>query len=229
MKKKALTLAKSIPAEILNILGPPPILSTEDENLYYETLARFARDIAPTDTITWLLIKDLVDYRIEIARCRRFKAAVIKQAYQARISAAIKNHRLALDTELKALRAALDADHLKELRTPPYDTKRIDAHKAQIEARFEKETAAKKEQCEKTIKACEELLPGEKDMVTTFDDWIANHNRIDQILETAEQKFFATLREIERHIFGFAKALREELKIIEGEVLERIEVQPESA
>ena len=221
MKKQALTIEKTIPIEILEIFGPPPILSTEDKQLYYATMARFAKDIAPTDTITWLLIKDLVDYRIEIARCRRFKAAIIKQAYHDRIDAAIRERKSKLDVELKALRATVDAEHLKELRTEPYDEKRINAHKAEIEAKFKKDAAAKRDECETTVKAWERLVPQEKDLVATFASWIGNHDRFEKILEIAERKFFATLREIERHIFGFAKSLREELKIIEGEVLEK--------
>ena len=34
---------------IAEILGPPSILSTEDEAIYYDAMARFARDISPKD------------------------------------------------------------------------------------------------------------------------------------------------------------------------------------
>jgi hypothetical protein len=229
MKKQALALVKSLPPEMVETLGPPPLLPTEDEELYYATLARFAKDIAPTDTITWLLMKDLVDYRIEIARCRRFKASIVTQAAEDRIRTAIANHKTTVEGEIKVLRAKADIDLQKAERLTPYDASKIEARKAEIEACFESQAAAKRDGCDKTIKAWEGLALQEKDLAGTFPYWIVGHDKLEQVLEIAEQKFFATLREIERHIFGFAKTLREELKIIEGEVLERIEAEPTSA
>src|SRR4051794_20554113 len=67
-----------LPAEIVKILGPPPILVSEDEDLYYATLARFAKEFRPNDMTDWFLVKDLADLRVEIARCRRIKKAVLE-------------------------------------------------------------------------------------------------------------------------------------------------------
>ena len=72
-----------IPPEILELLGPPPLLPSEDAKAYYATLAFFARSIRPgEDLITWMLIKDLADHRAEIARYRRLKAALVVAAYR---------------------------------------------------------------------------------------------------------------------------------------------------
>ena len=70
-----------IPSEIQELLGPPPLLPNEDIKLYYALLDSLAQTILPTDVIAWLLIRDLADHRIEIARYRRFKAALIKAPY----------------------------------------------------------------------------------------------------------------------------------------------------
>jgi hypothetical protein len=59
------------------MLMPPPLLATEDEDLYCGMLTVFARSIRPGDLITWMLVKDLADHRTEIARYRRFKASLI--------------------------------------------------------------------------------------------------------------------------------------------------------
>ena len=65
---------EDVPATIREILGPPALLSSEDAAIYEATLAHFARDVAPRDLITWMLIKDLADQRLEIARYRRFRS-----------------------------------------------------------------------------------------------------------------------------------------------------------
>jgi hypothetical protein len=96
MPKKVPALSRTIPPEILEILGPPPLLSTEDKDLYYATLARFAKDLAPSDLVTWLLIKDLADYRVEIQRCRRGKLANARQGYSIHVESRLANTKLQL-------------------------------------------------------------------------------------------------------------------------------------
>ena len=64
-----------VPATIRAILGPPALLSSEDAAIYEATLAHCAREVAPRDLIAWMLIKDLADHRLEIARYRRIRTA----------------------------------------------------------------------------------------------------------------------------------------------------------
>src|SRR5437899_4268774 len=74
------TPMNSIPADIQEMLGPPPLLSTEDEKLYFAFVAKLAQPIPSPDIITWMLIKDLADHRFEIARYRRLKSRSIERA-----------------------------------------------------------------------------------------------------------------------------------------------------
>ena len=69
-----------VPATIRAILGPPALLSSEDAAIYEATLAHFAREVAPRDLIAWMLIKDLADHRLEIARYRRLRAALVRHS-----------------------------------------------------------------------------------------------------------------------------------------------------
>jgi hypothetical protein len=58
------------------------------------------------------------------------------------------------------------------------------------------------------------------DFVGVFGNWINEVERIDALLRAAEQRFTQALREIERHIFGFGRLLRDDLnKLIDGEVV----------
>ena len=71
-------IKEDIPATIREILGPPALLPGEDAATYEATLAHFAREVAPRDLIAWMLIKDLADHRLEIARYRRIRAALVR-------------------------------------------------------------------------------------------------------------------------------------------------------
>jgi hypothetical protein len=75
----------SIPPDIMELLGPPPLLNSEEANLYYGMLTSFARSIRPGDLITWMLIKDLADHRVEMARYRRMKVALMAASHKGRI------------------------------------------------------------------------------------------------------------------------------------------------
>src|SRR5262245_54185822 len=81
-------LRRKIPAEIQKILGKPPLLLHEDENLYFTLLNRIADAIQPTD-LEWLWVKDFVDLSWEVMRLRRLKAALLNRAY---LSQEMKKH-----------------------------------------------------------------------------------------------------------------------------------------
>jgi hypothetical protein len=52
MDKEAVqSLLQHIPEDILELLGRPSVLSTEDGTLYYATIAFFAKSIRPDDLI----------------------------------------------------------------------------------------------------------------------------------------------------------------------------------
>jgi hypothetical protein len=66
-----------IPPEIRALLGPPPLLMSEDPTAYETLLATFGTRMRPTDEIEWIHLKDCVDLTWEIQRYRRAKAGII--------------------------------------------------------------------------------------------------------------------------------------------------------
>src|SRR5882724_11417825 len=96
MTTTAQSLMKPIPAEILEIFGDAPILSTEDAGRYHAMIAAFAEHVDPGDFITWCAIKDLADYRTEIWRYRRMKAQTVDNAYGAVIKKRVDEFQTAL-------------------------------------------------------------------------------------------------------------------------------------
>ena len=73
------TPLRCVPPDIQAIFGVPPVLSTEDPDLYWEMLDRFAEFIEPRNIIEWLWVKDVVDLCWEINRLRRFKKLLIEK------------------------------------------------------------------------------------------------------------------------------------------------------
>ena len=65
---------------------------------------------------------------------------------------------------------------------------------------------------------CWRINPSDRDIAAGLPHWIEGYQQLDRCLQAAEQRFIATLRDIERHVAGFGKTLRR-VDVIEGEVL----------
>ena len=98
-----------IPPEILEVLGPPPLLASESPKRWNETLARYAQSYPPKDADDfegWKDIWNLACDHWEEERMKRFKAGVLEIPYRARLE--------------KALLARVDKVE-EELRTQAFD------------------------------------------------------------------------------------------------------------
>jgi hypothetical protein len=68
----------SVPEEIKELWGRPPILPSENVETYYLHAAQLATTVKPKDFIEWLLVRDTLDLTWDIRRVRRFKADIIE-------------------------------------------------------------------------------------------------------------------------------------------------------
>jgi hypothetical protein len=84
--------------------GPPPVLSSEDLERYYGTLAGFLVTLGPNDFIVETLIKDLVDATWDIARHRRLITLQIE-------STGRENEKSRAARDAARQQAAKDAGH----------------------------------------------------------------------------------------------------------------------
>jgi hypothetical protein len=124
-----------IPSEILEVLGPPPLLASENPKRWNETLARYAQSYPPKDADDfegWKDIWNLACDHWEEERMKRLKAGVLEIPYRARLE--------------KALLARVDKVE-DELRTQAFD---------QMLARWEREYPASRRRAESN-----ERLPAE--------------------------------------------------------------------
>jgi hypothetical protein len=72
----------SIVAEINNICGPPPILSSESLEAYQKLLLGLFATIQPRDTLEQVLVRGLADSAWEILRYTRHKALLIERKHR---------------------------------------------------------------------------------------------------------------------------------------------------
>jgi len=55
------TQSLASPDELRDLLGPPPVLSSEDDLAHNEMVARLAQALAPRDFVEQLLVRELAD------------------------------------------------------------------------------------------------------------------------------------------------------------------------
>jgi hypothetical protein len=69
-------------AEILELFGPPPVLSSEDIRSYQEIMARLLEEFAPRDFMGRLLIKELTDSNWEVMRYSRHTTLLMERRFR---------------------------------------------------------------------------------------------------------------------------------------------------
>jgi hypothetical protein len=69
-----------IPPEIADLFGKPPVLATENRQIYDKLFVDLALEWEPRRTTDWLLVRDLADLSWEILRFRRAIASILRIA-----------------------------------------------------------------------------------------------------------------------------------------------------
>jgi hypothetical protein len=100
---------RSIPADLVPIFNPPPLLSGEDPKVYCRILVGLAEDLQPVTVTEWLLVKDITDLNWEMRRIRRWKSAVLEE------TRTVEPDRTR-DHNISAIRAEYDTRTLMAIR-----------------------------------------------------------------------------------------------------------------
>ena len=69
-------------ADLEALVGPPPVLCTEDRELYEKIRARFMACLAPADVLEWHLVSRLIDEAWFIKRYARHQTVAVERRYQ---------------------------------------------------------------------------------------------------------------------------------------------------
>jgi len=194
------------------------LLPTEDANLYYAMLASIAQSIRPGDCITWLLIKDLADHRVEVARYRRFKTGLLQAAANKRRRTAISGWRGIADRVAPDLekRAKEEKQIVARSNKTPAEIEQLNRD---IDNKARAEIAKQEAEAQSAIRAWGNPST-EADFVELFHDWFPQQEQIESLLCAAEGRFTSALEELNRHVRGLGQTIREKWDIIEGELLE---------
>jgi hypothetical protein len=75
-------LSRVIPAEIAEIFGNPPVLSTENRQAYDELMTQLVLEWKPRNITEWMFVRDIADISWEIFRHRRAIANVFTISFK---------------------------------------------------------------------------------------------------------------------------------------------------
>lgn len=218
-KTKAVAKYKTIiPREIRQLFGPPPLLSTEDPDLYERTFAGFAQSLRPRDALEWMIVRDLTDEYWELQRHKNFKPLLIEQAYERQVKRATEQVESDFCAKAHALRASL---------TRAAKPASAGAHKDTSAQQDEEHAAAKrKEKIEADIESLAhataeklELLQRpatDADYAGNLEHWIYPYERVDQLQLAAQKRLNAVRQDLECYRDGLARQLRDH-DVVDGE------------
>jgi hypothetical protein len=203
------------------MFGDAPILSTEYATRYWAMIAAFAERIDPQDFITWCYVKDFVDYQFEIWRYRMMKVEAVDNAYQAVKDKRILDFRTELANARTRITTAEGAKATAVIKARRLQGEEHNKCVAEMERKIEVDVKEREKSLQESINYWREYEPNESDLASQLHVWIGQHNSLDLRISVAEEKRARVLEDLERHLFGFGKALRERLhQVIEGEVAE---------
>jgi hypothetical protein len=191
-------------------LGPPPLLTGEDQSGYNDLLARVSAAVKPRDILEEIWLRDFLDLAWESLRYRRLKSALLD-------GAAARGLSDVLDPLLRVRRAA-DAE--AGIEPDPYLSSGIvlaemwAAGDGKAVARVEKILAAAGQSRDRGM---------ERARAQALAYRIGHVERIERMLAGAEARRNAVLREIERHRATFGRALERAVAQAENAGLDAIE------
>jgi hypothetical protein len=176
-------------AELHELLGPPPVLSTENVSAYNEILARLMQCMTAGDFMEQLLIRDIADATWEARRATRHMTLAIERKF--RQERAFKAKRL-------QSKAQQQAEPMQ--RPAPADGKPMLAHMDDLE-----------DFVVGTVSAVDEILERpaeERDHARAMQNVIDYYLRLNQLLNSALARRDLALEQLERYQRGASRRLR---------------------
>jgi hypothetical protein len=82
-------LSRVVPAEIADIFGHPPVLSTENRQAYDALMTQLTLDWKPRNITEWMFVRDITDISWEIFRHRRAIANLFAISFKTALGAVL--------------------------------------------------------------------------------------------------------------------------------------------
>jgi hypothetical protein len=106
-------------AELLQLFGPPPVLSSESIQAYEEAMTLLLGSFLPQDFMEQLLVKEVADSTWEAARYARHKTLVMERRFRARLAYQAQRRKAAAGSKMSP--AKTSAEQNGRLSTDPED------------------------------------------------------------------------------------------------------------
>jgi hypothetical protein len=193
-------------AEILELFGPPPILSSEDIGSYQEMMAGLLEKFAPRDFMGQLLIKELTDSNWEVMRYSRHTTLLMERRFRDRLEFQAQRRKNAAPG--KEAPAQKPAAPNGKPSTAPQDV--LEGLVADVDAILLEPAAA-------------------RDHLRALEVGLVCYEHVDKLLAAARTRRNNALDRIERYRAGLGHSLRQVAdKIIKAQST-LIDAQPEQA
>jgi hypothetical protein len=196
-------------AKLKHTFGPPPVLSTENLEVYDEIMSRLIERFAPQDIIEEELVKQLTDAIWESIRYTRHLTLAIERKFRQRLEFQAQRKKL-----MAGRKDALARELAEKAQTPPSELERM--HELQDVA-------------EGAVSGIDEILkrtPQELDHAHALERAIEFTERLDKLRNGAIARRNDGLDQLERYREGIGHRLHTRSdQIIDGECND-VEKQP---
>lgn len=179
-------------AELEALLGQPPVLRTEDAELYDKIRTRFMACFKPEDAMQWWLVDRLVDTAWLIKRYSRHQTVAVERWYQQNLQ--FQAQRSELQNTTKEKRTSFLADRMSQ--TPP-DV----AHLRHLEDTIMESMSDVDEILERT--------PTELEHNRALERGITFHEQLDKLTASATKRFNDTILLLEHYNEAVGPRLRQ--------------------
>jgi hypothetical protein len=178
--------------DLEQLSGPPPVLRTEDPELYDKFRAYFMDCLAPEDVVQWYLVDRLVENAWLIKRYSRHQTVAVERWY--RQSLEFQAQRTKLQKERRENRTSFLAD---KMSGTPADL----AHLQYLEDTILETVSDGDEVLERT--------PTELEHNRALGNGIVFHEQLDKLTSSATKRFNETLVLLEHYNEGLGRRLRQ--------------------
>jgi len=211
--------AAALTAEIVEIFGAPPLLSTEDAGAYDDMLAKLANAVHPGDIIACLLIKDIADKRTEIARYRRQKAALVEKATQQQRETRMDWLRTQRAEERYSVSHQIRDEAQRQLANMDAGGEAGEASESRVESMIEDRLRRSESAYEGKVALLQEA-PTELDFAGSLAIWITAMEQLDALERAADRQFQNALQALDDHLDGLGPRLKANLdKVVDGDAV----------
>jgi hypothetical protein len=239
-----------------SVFGPPPLLEGEDQAAYDEFYGRVCAAVKPVDVIDEMFIEDIVSLELEILRWRRWKSSRMRERGLEALEDFLRNeldykhYRKRFADDLTEILQGNLPDNLAQtlaracawnesdaddkvneildrigVRGTNYLLHHAKTHKVQeLTQKYGRREPATVKFIDKLLAAAGESMGSL--MIKALPEELDNIERIDRLITLAENRRYASLREIDRRRAVLGQTVRKSLQELEDHEFQVIEAAP---